>query len=224
MDKLTQKKYFLLNILFLITAVISYWISSRPIKVLHIADMHSLDKQIGNWQGKDVDLPIEISDALNADELLSRQYDDWNLSSNIYLLVVYRNYGRRDFAHRPEMCYPAAGWEILSRSYERVPFAGKDVQAVKVVAQKDGQRDVILYWFASGHRTEANFIKQQVWMALDRLKTQKFGWAFIRLNSPVYFSEEETLEQMKDFMRLAGEPMIKSLTKPKSDKQASRKQ
>lgn len=210
MDKRTPK-YIIVFLMFAFAAGVTYWVNTRPLKVLFDADLNAVPTRIGAWDGEDLEITSDVASALDADEVLSRSYmrsDD----ELMQLLVVYRKYGRRGFAHRPEMCYPAAGWELVSKSYTTVPYGGRDIQAVKIVAQKDYSKDIIVYWFASGQDMEANFVKQQLKMAMDRLRTQKYGWAFIRINSPVTISEETTMNNIREFVREASDPLMSTLT------------
>ena len=202
-------------ILVLATAV-TYWARLKPVKVLFTADLQAFPPSIGSWTGRSDRIDKTLRGFLNADEVLSRTYTGGDGYGEMGLWVVYRKYGRRDFAHRPEMCYPASGWEIVGRGCTTVPYGGREIQAVKVVAEKDGERELIVYWFASGARTEANFARQQLFMALDRLRTQKYGWAFIRLNCPVTDTEEATLASVRDFMSSASGPLERVLTEPKT--------
>lgn len=220
MDKRTPK-YVVVFLMLVFTAAVTYWVNSRPLKVLFDADLDSIPTRIGKWNGEDMEITAEVANALDADKVLNRNYINDNAEDMMQLLVVYRKYGRRGFAHRPEMCYPAAGWEIVSKSYTTVPYGGHDVQAVKIVAQKDYVKDIIVYWFASGQEMEANFVKQQLKMAMDRLHTQKYGWAFIRINSPVTVSEENTVENIRSFIKEASDPLMSTLTGDNSNKRAS---
>ena len=167
---------------------------------------------LGTWHGEDIKLDATTMNKLAADQVLSRQYTDSKTERPLGLLIVYRKYGRRDFFHRPELCYPAAGWEIVDTSYTTIPYAGRNVQVRLVIAEQDMSREAVTYWFASGKRTEANYSKQQLWMALDRLQKQRHGWAFIRINVPEMSDDEEALEITRSFMKIAQGPLMESLT------------
>lgn len=205
-------KYWLVALVFAVGAAVTYWSVTRPAPDVFSADLESMPSSLGPWSGAKVGLDPEVEALLNADEAMFRQYRHAESEQTVALLAVYRKYGRREFAHRPEMCYPAAGFEIISRGYSTMPFAGRTIPVYKVVAQKGTDREIIVYWFASGERTEASYVKQQVWMALDRLRAQKYGWAFIRLNSPVMYSDDDTLDAMREFMRKASGPLAQTLT------------
>ena len=199
--------YVVVAFLTLAAACTGSYVSHRQPHVSFDARLEALPVKIGDWSGHDVDLGSSVENSLAADHILSRVYTDAQIGRRVNLLVVYRKYGRRGFAHRPELCYPAAGWEIVQKAYTTVPYAGRDVQARVVIAEKNGRREAIAYWFASGRRTEANYVKQQARMALDRLQRQRYGWAFIRVNVPEWYGDEEALDLIRAFMKDAEKPL-----------------
>ena len=198
--------------MFVLVGGVSYWVRARPVEVQFSADLDSFPLAIGHWQGSEMPIDSETRQALNVDSLLSRRYTHLESGSRVDVLVEYRKYGRRDFVHRPEMCYPAAGWEITRKGRMTLPYARKTTEAVRIVASKEGAEELVVYWFASGVRTEADFARQQLLMALDRLRTQKYGWAFIRLNTPIYSTQEEADAVVRAFLRSASGPLAAVLT------------
>lgn len=195
---------------------VTYWVRAKPMQVLFSADLSKFPMQVGNWRGERDDLGAELQKTLDADDLVSFSYQSEDSYDRLGLMIAYRRYGRRGFAHRPEMCYPASGWTVISTSYVKVPYDGRDIQAKEVVAEKDDQREIIVYWFASGERTEANYVKQQYWMALDRLRTQKYGWAFVRVNCPVTITDDDARAEIRRFLQSASAPLASILTGRKS--------
>lgn len=200
--------YALVLAVLIVTNVAAYWIREKPMPVLFNARLASFPLRLGHWEGQDLEMTQEVRKTLSADSLLSRQYADVESGDPVGLLVVYRKYGRRDFIHRPELCYPAAGWKITGTGYTTLPYNGTNIRATKVVAEKEGSREIIAYWFASGERTEANFLKQQFRMAFDRFQTQKYGWAFIRINCPVAYSDEDSMRTIRSFAAAASDPLV----------------
>ena len=204
--------YCLVALMTIVAACAGNYIATISPAAKFNANLDALPMKLGIWQGENIELDATVKQALKADGLLCRQYTDLTTERRLGLLVVYRKYGRRDFAHRPELCYPAAGWEIAEKTYATVPYAGRNVQARFVVAQKGMSREAITYWFASGNRTEANFAKQQLWMALDRLQKPRVGWAFIRVNVPAMYGDEESQEITRSFMKVAEQALYEALT------------
>jgi EpsI family protein len=205
-------KYILIAALTLLSAGFTHWSTGRTPTVSFSARLDQLPLTIGVWKGVDLPLTQDVKHALNADRILSRRYVSSETGQPVELLIVYRKYGRRDFAHRPELCYPAAGWEIIEKTYTTLPYNGNNVQARLVIAEKGITRDAIAYWFASGERTEANYVKQQLWMAMDRLQTHKYGWAFIRVNTPVFDNDDAAVTDMRSFLKEADRPLVQILT------------
>jgi len=204
--------YLLVAVLTIGIACISQYIAQKSRGARFNAPLDSLPMKIGVWEGEDVELTEAVMQVLKADRVLCRQYMNSQTGESLGLLIVYRKYGRRDFAHRPELCYPAVGFEIVQKSYTTVPYAGRNVRARLVIAEKDAAREAITYWFGSGDRSEANYAKQQLWMALDRLQDQRYGWAFIRVNVPEMYGDEQALELTRSFLKQADKPLMKALT------------
>lgn len=198
--------------LLVIANVTAYWFREKPMPVSFGAQLQSFPLKLGDWEGHDLDMTSEVRETLNADSLLSRAYTNIQTGESAGLLVVYRKYGRRDFIHRPELCYPSQGWKIVETSTMELSYDGKKVDATKVVAENEGDRDIIVYWFASGDRTEGNAMRQQFRMALDRFQPQKYGWAFIRINCPVMGDDEEAIENIRTFVRTISGPLVDRLT------------
>ncbi len=68
--------------------------------------------EFAGWRGKEVPLDVRIVEATDSDDLIHREYRD---QSGVRRAVFYVAYGiqLRDLApHRPEVCYPSAGWTV----------------------------------------------------------------------------------------------------------------
>ena len=209
----TRKKLgVIICIMSIIALITGNWIKDRPVGQIIDADLKTLPMKIGGWTGTDVKLNDNVKDVLNADVIISRKYNNVTSGDSISLLIVYRKFGRRDFAHRPEICYPASGWEIVSKGNTTINYNKKNIDAIEVVAQKQFRRDMIVYWFASGEKSESSYLKQQAMMSLDRLSRSKYGWAFIRLVSSANDSNEDALNKIRIFTTDVSEPLQEALT------------
>lgn len=205
-------KYGLIFSMFVVAAALTHGARLMPNQARFTADFSTVPLNIGQWEGQDSEISEEVRKGIEADKVLSRVYTRPDSDYYMGLLVVYRKYGRRGFVHRPEMCYPAAGWEIVKNGLTEVPYMGRKAPAVKIIAERDYEREMVVYWFASGDRLEANYIRQQFRMALDRLVPEKYGWAFIRINCPIISTEDEALKEIRKFVRQVSYPLTKALT------------
>lgn len=184
----------------------------RPDLNLPVADVNRIPKQAGAWRMLRQNDLSDIMGQLKADSYVDREYANPTTGQAVELLVVYRRYGRREFAHRPELCFPAAGYSIQKNGAMPLFWAGRDVPAASITANgQDGQKN-LSYFFASGKRTESDFIKQQVWMAFERLIPNKNGWTFIRLQSPTVTTSQDAVAAQQDFMRAMAPALERVIT------------
>lgn len=68
--------------------------------------------QIGGWTGREVPLDDAIWRKTKADAYISRRYSRNNDSGFVSLYAVAGVRARDLIAHRPDVCYPAAGWAL----------------------------------------------------------------------------------------------------------------
>jgi EpsI family protein len=209
--------YVLVLLMLGVATGVTYWARTRPPIVPTGADLASLPVHIGEWS-RDGNDWVPEKDVLegwvvDAKDFLTRTYVAPD-GSSMSLMVVYKGMDRRGW-HPSEACFMGAGYNV-SQSLTDVPYAGKNASAVKLVAVNptEGTRDIAIYLFAQERRTESNFVKQQMSMALSRLRPSKYGWAFVRVTSPVTTSEEDTMKQIREFFQAASGPLVKALTTP----------
>ena len=159
--------YILILAMVIFTAIVSYWVRESPSQVLYQPDLAAIPRHLGRWEGKDLDLTKEVLDMLNADAVLSRAYTDNHYGTQVGLLIEYRKYGRRDFIHRPEECYPNAGWEIVETGTSRhaVCAAGifrlpRSLHRRRSTVVPPG--DILVYWYASWTRDRTQLFEATV--------------------------------------------------------------
>lgn len=207
--------YCLVLCMFLVALGITYWARTRPALALNKVDVHAFPKTIGKWNasGSDEKLPKEVLGGwgVSAKDFLARNYTD-DQGEHINLMVVYKGRDRRNW-HLSEMCFSGSGYNV-AQSRTDIPY-GSASSAVKLVAEdpNSGTKEIALYWFAQGAHGESNFLKQQLDMALTRVRPSKQGWAFVRVVSPVTISEEDTIRMLKDFIKNASDPLVTSFSR-----------
>ena len=194
----------------------TFW-ELRPEPTGKIADVKEIPMQVGNWHSAgDVEIDPVTMEQIKADTYVQRRYENPD-GKAVDILLVYRRYGRREFAHRPELCFPAAGYSIVTKDRTTLPYAGRDVAAVHL--NVDGSRvpapnTTITYFFASGKTTECDFIRQQVLMALERVIPNRNGWTFVRLTTAQTpgATDPEMVAAQQDFMRSMAPELEKVIT------------
>ena len=73
-------------------------------------DLGSLPIQIGQWNGLDVALDEAVIRAADVDAHVNREYTSPNEA--VALFIAYGIRARDLMPHRPEVCYPSAGWTL----------------------------------------------------------------------------------------------------------------
>lgn len=77
--------------------------------------LKQLPLQIGDWAGLEVPLDERIVEATDTDDLVNRSYAHLNGKDKVFLFLAC-GIRMRDLApHRPEVCYPGAGWTVDDR-------------------------------------------------------------------------------------------------------------
>lgn len=86
-------------------------------------------------------------------QILSRTYVHRRNGQRIMLSVAYggdQSDGTR--AHRPEICYPAQGFEVLANREARLQAPAQSVRVRQLVAKLGGRIEPISYWVTVGDR------------------------------------------------------------------------
>lgn len=209
--------------LLLVAAILAVWGLRQGDRPAPHADVTTLPATFGPWQltasektHEQLAFTGEIAKSLDLDSYTQRVYRNAQTGREVYLLLEYRRAGRGAFNHRPEACYPAAGISLSDRKIVPIDYGGHTQSAVSYVGDFTGSESAthhaLLYWFGTGARTETNFWRQQVQMALGRLHPEENGWAFARLTCETAKGDEAgALAAEQDFVRLSSPALIRAI-------------
>jgi EpsI family protein len=214
--------------------MLSVFLQTKPSDAgISNANIQNIAYESGDWKCINEDFSdTSLMQQLGADSYTLRQYVNLKTKQRVELYAIYRRYGRREFNHNPDQCFPAGGYRVIKRDTAMLPYGGVERPVVHMlfdgshVERTDGKEGVpdatVTYFFASGERTEHVFLKQQMWMATERFVPNRNGWTLIRLNSPKVTTDEEALASQVDFMKSFG-PSIQQVitTDHENDKQVA---
>jgi EpsI family protein len=132
----------------------------------------------GTWKGQDVsDLvapqePGGLASRLY-NQTLQRVYSDQASGAQIMMLLAHGDTQSNELqVHRPEVCYPAFGFQISGDRHAAVSLAKGTVLPVRsLVADAPGRRECITYWTRLGQFLPVTGSEQR----LDRIKTAFAG-------------------------------------------------
>jgi EpsI family protein len=115
--------------------------------------------QFGEWQVDPTVMPVTVSPDVRAkldkiyDQTLSRTYIDKS-GRRIMLSIAYGGDqgGESMQVHRPEYCYAAQGFEILSGEVDSMRTRFGTLEVRRLLAQKGPRHEPITYWLTVGDR------------------------------------------------------------------------
>lgn len=110
----------------------------------------------GAWRSEDIGDPLAINGpgTLSAklyNELVVRRYSN-DRGDSILLLLAYGGQQTDELQlHRPEICYPAFGYDLVENEAIQLPVGRKvRIPARRLLAQADSQKEAVIYWSRMG--------------------------------------------------------------------------
>ena len=152
-------------------ALLSYF--GKP--TVHLADrigkpeLETLfPKQFGPWR-LDARMPVilpapDVQARLDAiyNQVLTRTYVN-DAGQRIMLSVAYGgDQSDGTSAHRPEVCYPAQGFEITANKKAVLSAAGGTLAVRKLMSKLGGRNEPITYWVVVGSEVATSGIEQKL--------------------------------------------------------------
>ena len=115
-------------------------------------------KQFGQWVTDDR-MPVQLVSPDTAallnkiyNQTLSRTYVN-PAGQRIMLSVAYGgDQSDATRAHRPEVCYPAQGFQVVSSDLGRLETAKESIPVRRLVARQGGRNEPITYWISVGDK------------------------------------------------------------------------
>jgi len=147
--------------------------------------------QIGDWSGVDGRFdPIYGADP--ADVSLLRIYREKTQPPVIAYVGFFRDLATILEVHTPELCYPAQGWTILSSGASAGgTFRGWKIPASQIVADKNGDRRLVVWWYNAGSRPFETRIRYVYAMLAMSTLTGRTDGSMVRLETPLEPDGEE---------------------------------
>lgn len=136
------------------------------VQTTHVGLEQMIPKQFGDWRTLDAQGQGVVSADLQAEldkyysELLSRTYVN-SRGDRIMLSLAYgADQSKSLQVHKPEICYAAQGFKILSHQSGVVSAAGTAIPATRLDTQMGTRREPITYWIRFGDEVVSNWYEQ----------------------------------------------------------------
>ena len=145
-------------------------------------------KNVGAWRCVQ-NLPIseDVVKALKLDDFVFQAYRRDKGEVNLYI-GYYHSAKKVGAAHDPLVCFQGQGWSVGNRqkgAYRLQKHPEFSVSYSSMVAELQGEKQVIVYWFQVNDRTTPSTHAQKLAMLMDRISGRSEDNAFVRLSAPV---------------------------------------
>jgi EpsI family protein len=171
-----DRRKLLLGLLFCSAAGLAAW--RQPRTHLDYLGSHKLDdlvpKTIGPWKfvaasGLVVPPEDQLSRMLYS-QLLTRVYSDGENPPVMLLIAQSGSQTGVLQVHRPETCYTAGGYQILSLGPHAIQVGSRVLPANAMDAVAEGVTEHVLYWTRVGDRVPASWRDQKIAVAEQNLR------------------------------------------------------
>ncbi|SFJ73755.1 VPLPA-CTERM-specific exosortase XrtD [Jannaschia pohangensis] len=147
---------------------------------------------LGNWSGQRGYLDPDVVRILGATDYLAADYAAPGQSGAVGLFVAwYARQADGTGLHSPEICLPAAGWEIASLDKTTLQIDGDSFPVNRAIIQNGLSRQMVYYWFEQrGTRLTSDW--QAKFSAVrDGLLTGRSDGMMVRFMTPIGADESE---------------------------------
>lgn len=115
-----------------------------------------IPKQFGDWRVDESIIPVQVSPDVQAkldkiyNQTLSRTYIN-SRGERIMLSIAYGSDQSDNMSvHKPDVCYPAQGFEILSQKKGTLGIESRTIPVKRLVARQNARVEPITYWITVG--------------------------------------------------------------------------
>jgi len=135
---------------------------------------------------RDVKLDKATLNVLRPTEVLMRYYQRRAEEPPVSLYIPFFATQEEDSRiHNPAACLPGAGWQIVRRVREPLPWRGKTAYANLVTLQKGLDWQMGLYWIHSRGRIVAGEYRAKLYLMYDVFTQHRRDGALVRLMTSI---------------------------------------
>jgi exosortase D (VPLPA-CTERM-specific) len=160
----------------------------------------------GGWIGRNARLDEDVVAALELDDYLLANYvDALGHPLNFYVAYYATQTGAEKASHSPRLCIPGGGWQLNDLRVVNLTLAnGKVIPVNRTIISRDGQRQLVYYWFKQSGRNVTDDWLIKGYIIEDSVLTGKTDGALVRVVAPIANDEtpEEVDKRMTAFVRL----------------------
>jgi len=172
-------------------------------------DFATFPMRVGGWESCEERMDQEIVDELGVDAYLYRSF---RKGDDLPVALYIGFFGRQvtgDTVHSPKHCYPSSGWQEDKTGRVTINAGGKRFEANRYLVSKDGERQLVIYWYLTGSRAYASEYGGKFYRIWSALTSNRTDGALVRYSAPVIRSPEETEARELELISLTYPLLVK---------------
>jgi EpsI family protein len=133
---------------------------------------------------EDAQLDKESLQVLNADDILSRVYQDARTGEQLTLFVAFFETQRTGKApHSPKNCLPGSGWVPSQAGTVQIPIPGRaqPINVNRYIVSRGQNQSVVLYWYQARDRVIASEYSAKIYTVADSIRYNRSDTALVRV-------------------------------------------
>jgi EpsI family protein len=166
----------------------------------------SIPLKLGDWSGQEVEIRPETIRVIGAQSFINRLYRDARgREVSLHAAAFTDPQFGGGAPHHPEVCYPAAGWDIIERQTTTIRTPAGELPVQYMLFQKGSDRVVSAHWYQAGDLrfTGSLGLQSQLfrfWGAESRPCTEKF---LVQVGQPSIAAAQPILQQFIESLEVA---------------------
>lgn len=189
--------------LLLVTCILVYSQSDSP-RAVQKPSLKNFFDHIGNYKiFRMIDLSSDAVKMLDLNDYIFADYVGPNGKVNLYIGYYYTA-NKAYASHSPLICYPSQGWQIDNRPTSKTLSVGSHtINYEEIVTSLGEQKELVLYWYQSGSRTNTQIYKNKIDMGYNKLMNNSEEHAFVRVSLSLAenSTDEEGEKTATDFIK-----------------------
>ncbi len=154
-----------------------------------VAPETSLNEALGRidgWRNSGViPLSSQVVEELDLDDYLFQTFSN-DLGSVTLYVGYYHSAKKVGAAHDPMVCYPGQGWKLshFQEGESQIKGTGGTIVSYStMIAEQDGRKELVLYWFQASDQATSGTLAQKVALLKQRLMNGSENNAFVRVST-----------------------------------------
>jgi EpsI family protein len=154
--------------------------------------LRSVPLQTENGRVSELRLEPRIAAVAGVDDYLYRVYQWPDAPALVLYVGYYASQRTGETIHSPKNCLPGGGWQPVSAKH--VALHRPDGQTALIneyIIEKQGKREIVLYWYQSHDRMIASEYWAKLYMVWDAIRLNRTDGALVRITADI--AGDETL-------------------------------